>query len=149
MTTPGEALERLRRAEASGELARFADRHGLSLIVVFGSAARGEPLARDLDVAVGSRTGDLDPVRVITGLMDLSGTDKVDLLDLGRAGPVARQHALVPGEPLYEHLTGEFARQQLRATLHGGRSSSVPLALHVYRRYVERCAAYVAVRADG
>jgi predicted nucleotidyltransferase len=57
MTTPAEALERLRRAEASGELADLAERLGLGLIVAFGSAARGESTARDLDIAVGSRSG--------------------------------------------------------------------------------------------
>src|SRR5258706_11468061 len=106
MRTPAEALERLHRAEQSGALAAFADRYGLSLIVVFGSTARGEPTARDLDVAVGSRTGDLDPVRVVTALMELAGTEQIDLLDLDRAGPVARQHALVPGIPLHEHPAG-------------------------------------------
>ena len=116
MTTPAQALDRLRHAEASGELAALAERHGLSLVVVFGSAARGEPTARDLDVAVGSRLADLDAVRLVMELMDLTGSDAVDLLDLDRAGPVARQHALVPGEPLYEYPAGEFARQQLRAS---------------------------------
>ncbi len=93
MTTPAQALDRLRQAEASGELAALAERHGLSLVVVFGSAARGEPTARDLDVAVGSRLADLDAVRLVMELMDLTGSDAVDLLDLDRAGPVARQHA--------------------------------------------------------
>ena len=48
--------------------------------------------------------------------MDLVDSDHVDLLDLDRAGPVARQHALVPGDPLYEYRPGEFARQQMRAS---------------------------------
>jgi hypothetical protein len=75
---------------------------------MFGSASRGQPDARDLDIAVGShtRTG-LDAVAVICALMDLVDSDHVDLLDLDRAGPVARQHALVPGDPLYEYRPGE------------------------------------------
>ena len=36
---------------------------------------------------------------VSCALMDLVDSDRVDLLDLDRAGPVARQHALVPGDP--------------------------------------------------
>lgn len=116
MTTPAAALERLRRAEIDGELAELALQHELSLVVVFGSAARGEPAPRDLDVAVMSRTGRLNPVAVVVALMELTGTDCVDLLDLDRAGPVARQHALVPGEPLYEFPPGEFGRQQMRAS---------------------------------
>ncbi len=67
-----------------------------------------------LDVAVGSRTRTgLDVIAVICALMDLVDSDHVDLLDLDRAGPVARQHALVPGDPLYEYRPGEFARQQM------------------------------------
>ena len=116
VTTPAEALERLRRAEASGELAVLAEGLSVGLVVAFGSAARGDSTARDLDIAVASRSGDLDPTVVVLALMDLTGTDDVDLLDLDRAGPVARQHALVPGEPLYEFLPGEFARQQMRAS---------------------------------
>jgi predicted nucleotidyltransferase len=116
VTTPAEALERLRRAEASGVLAELAERLGLGLVVAFGSAARGEATARDLDIAVASRSGDLHPTHVVLALMDLTGTDDVDLLDLDRAGPVARQHALVPGEPLYEFPPGEFGRQQMRAS---------------------------------
>jgi hypothetical protein len=59
--------------------------------------SRGELDARNLDVAVGSRarTG-LDVVALICALMDLIDNDRIDLLDLDRAGPVARQHALVP-----------------------------------------------------
>jgi hypothetical protein len=53
---------------------------------------------------------------VITDLMELADTDRVDLLDLDRAGAVARRHALVPGEPLYEYRPGEFASRQLRAS---------------------------------
>jgi hypothetical protein len=55
-------------------------------------------------------------IAVINALIDLVGSDCVDLLDLDRAGPVAGQHALVPGDPLYEYQPGEFARQQMRAS---------------------------------
>ncbi|MGH3770602.1 MAG: nucleotidyltransferase family protein [Pseudonocardiaceae bacterium] len=115
--TPLDAARRLRDAAVDGRLETLADHHGLSLVVLFGSASRDQPDARDLDVAVGSRarTG-LDAVAVICALMDLVDHDRVDLLDLDRAGPVARQHALVPGDPLYEYRPGEFARQQMRAS---------------------------------
>ncbi|PZS35735.1 MAG: hypothetical protein DLM61_01475 [Pseudonocardiales bacterium] len=115
--SPADAAHRLRSAAVDGRLDALADVHSLSLVVMFGSASRGQPDARDLDIAVGarSRTG-LDVVAVICALMDLVDSDRVDLLDLDRAGPVARQHALVPGEPLYEYRAGEFARQQMRAS---------------------------------
>ncbi|HEX4101670.1 MAG: nucleotidyltransferase domain-containing protein [Pseudonocardiaceae bacterium] len=115
--SPLDAAHRLRGAAVDGRLEALADAYGLSLVVMFGSAARGQPDARDLDIAIGSRarTG-LDVVAVICALMDLVDSDRVDLLDLDRAGPVARQHALVPGDPLYEYRPGEFARQQMRAS---------------------------------
>lgn len=114
---PFDAAHRLRSAAVDGRLEALADVHGLSLVVMFGSASRGQPDARDLDIAVGARarTG-LEVVAVICALMDLVDSDRVDLLDLDRAGPVARQHALVPGDPLYEYQPGEFARQQMRAS---------------------------------
>lgn len=115
--SPVDAAHRLRSAAVDGRLNALADAHSLSLVVLFGSASRGQPDAPDLDIAVGARarTG-LDVVAVICALMDLAGSDRVDLLDLDRAGPVARQHALVPGDPLYEYRPGEFARQQMRAS---------------------------------
>lgn len=117
MTTPAEALDALRAAERSGELGRLADELGLALVVVFGSAERGAPDARDLDVAVAGRPGIRpDPLAVVNALMDLTGFDGVDLMDLDRAGPVARQQALVPGEPLYEHVPGSFVTEQMRAS---------------------------------
>jgi predicted nucleotidyltransferase len=115
--TPADAAHQLRSAADDGRLEALADVHGLSLVVMFGSASRGQPDARDLDIAVGARARtELDMVAVICALMDLVGSDRVDLLDLDQAGPVARQHALVPGEPLYEYRAGEFARQQMRAS---------------------------------
>ncbi|HEY3894066.1 MAG TPA: nucleotidyltransferase domain-containing protein [Pseudonocardiaceae bacterium] len=117
MTVPIDAARRLRAAAVDGRLEDLAEAHGLSLIVMFGSAARGQPDARDLDVAVGSRArSGLDVITVICAFMDLVGSDRVDLLDLDRAGPVARQHALVPGDPLYEYEPGEFVRQQMKAS---------------------------------
>ena len=115
--SPIDAARRLQCAAVDGRLEALAEMHDLSLVVMFGSASRGQPDARDLDVAVGSRarTG-LDVVAVISALMDLVDSDRVDLLDLDRAGPVARQHALVPGDPLYEYRPGEFARQQMKAS---------------------------------
>lgn len=107
----------MRDAAGDGRLAALAEIHGLSLVVLFGSASRGEPAARDIDIAIGSRTRTgLDAITVICALMDLLDCDRVDLLDLDRAGPVARQHAPVPGEPLYEYQPGEFIRQQMRAS---------------------------------
>ena len=92
--SPVDAAHRLRSAAVDGRLEALADAHGLSLVVLFGSASRGQPDARDLDIAVGARarTG-LDVLAVICALMDWSGSDRVDLLDLDLAGPEARKYA--------------------------------------------------------
>ncbi len=77
--SPVDAAHRLRSA-VDGRLEALADAHRLSLVVLFGGESRGQPDARDLDIAVGARarTG-LDVVAVICALMDLAGTDRVDL----------------------------------------------------------------------
>jgi hypothetical protein len=71
-----------------------------------------------IDIAVAPRRGtSLDLLAVINEMMLLTGSDDVDLMDLGRAGPVARQHALTYAELLFESEPGEFAREQVRATM--------------------------------
>jgi predicted nucleotidyltransferase len=74
VTTPAEGLARLRAAAASGELDTFCIAHSVRVLTVFGSAGRGEPAARDLDVAVISEPGALfDLVALINDLVDLTG----------------------------------------------------------------------------
>lgn len=135
MNAPASGFARLVQAEADGRLGELAQAHGLALVVVFGSVARGADDPHDLDVAVSAGGVDpLDPVAVVTALMALTDVDDVDLLDLDRAGAVARQHALVGGIPLYERPPGEFVRQQMRAS--GERLSTEWMR----RRHLERLA---------
>jgi predicted nucleotidyltransferase len=111
-----EGLARLRAAAASGELDELCDRHGVRVLTVFGSTARGEPAPRDLDVAVLSepRTS-FDPVGLITDLVALTGVQKIDLAHLNRAGPVLRERALVGAVPLFENAPGRYAAAQTAA----------------------------------
>src|SRR5690606_22582659 len=71
----------------------------------------------DLDVAVRLREGaETDLIDVTNRLIDLTGTSAVDVLDLARAGVVARARALGPGsEPLYEDAAGAVALAQMAA----------------------------------
>ena len=116
MSTPTEGLARLRAAAASGELDALCGRHGVRVLTVFGSAARGEPRARDLDVAVISEPGvELDMVALINDLVDLTGVAAVDLAHLNRAGPVLRERALVGSVALFESAEGRFANAQTAA----------------------------------
>lgn len=116
MATPGEGLARLRTAAGSGELDALCVRHGVRILTVFGSTARGEPTARDLDVAVVIERGrTLDAVSLVTDLMDLTGVDAVDLAHLNRGGPLIRERALVGCVALFESEEGAFAAAQTAA----------------------------------
>jgi predicted nucleotidyltransferase len=115
-TTPAEALERLRAAAENGRLEAIVQARELTLVTVFGSVVDDPANAHDIDIAVMPRSGtSLDLFGVINDFMWLTGSDDVDLMDLGRAGPVARQHALTFSEVLYESEPGKFAGAQLRA----------------------------------
>ena len=115
-TEPREALSRLRAAADDGRLEDLCRRHGVRVLTVFGSAARPGAVPRDLDVAVGfepHHRGDV--LALLDELSVLTGSDDVDLLVLDRAGPVARERALVQCLPLYESEPTAFATAQVAA----------------------------------
>ena len=95
MGAPAQGLARLRAATSSGELDALCASHHIRVLTVYGSAARGEGVARDLDIGVITEGADLDVVTLTADLMDLTGTDRVDLAHLNRAGPVLKERALV------------------------------------------------------
>lgn len=116
VTTPAEALQRLRDAAESGELDAFCGRHHVRVLTVFGSAGRGEECARDLDVGVlVERDHDFDIIAAINDLIELAGTDAVDLAHLNRGGPVIRERALVGSVVLHESRRGAVAEAQVIA----------------------------------
>lgn len=116
VTSPAQALQRLRDAAESGELADFCRRHAVRVLTVFGSAARAEDCARDLDVGVlTERDADFDTIAAITELMDIAAIDAVDLAHLNRGGPVIRERALVGSVVLYESEPGALADAQVAA----------------------------------
>ena len=115
-TDPRTALARLREAANDGRLDDLCRRHGVRVLTVFGGAARLDPAARDLDVAVGfgpKQVGDV--LALVDELTSLTGSDDVDLLVLERAGPVARERALVGCVPLYESEPTAYAAAQVAA----------------------------------
>lgn len=115
-TEPRDALDRLRGAAQDGRLEELCGRHGIRVLTVFGSAARPDTDPRDLDVAVGFEPGSAgDVLAVLAALSDLTGSDDVDLLVLERAGPVARERALVQCLPLYESEPTAYATAQVAA----------------------------------
>lgn len=116
MNTPAVGLAQLVAAARSGELDELCTRHGLRVLTVFGSAGRGEPRARDLDVAVISEPGaNLDVLGLVSDLVALSGVQELDLAVLNRASPVLRERALVGCVPLFESAPGHYANAQTAA----------------------------------
>jgi hypothetical protein len=109
---PRTALERLRVAARSGSLAEVCTRRGVRLLTAFGSAVRDEQGPGDLDLGH-VMTDSTDVLALHEDLVQLSGTERIDLLDLRRAGPVARERALVGAVLLYEQEPGSFTRAQM------------------------------------
>lgn len=110
--------ERLRSEVARESLGVLCRRFDVSLLVLFGSAARSGTDPRDIDVAV--RFDPYDPGSVLAfldALADVAGTDRVDLMVLNTAGAVAREEALVFGTPLFMVSPDLFAEAQIAATM--------------------------------
>jgi len=83
---------------------------GLELLVLFGSRARGDARPdSDWDFGyVGSPA--LDPDELLAALVSAIDTDRIDLVDLTRAGGLLRFRAARDGRPLVQSTTDRFAR---------------------------------------
>ncbi len=125
-------VNRLAAAARSGELAELCRTHGLDLLVLFGSAVpvfdaaelgprapskSGEP--RDIDLAIAIERGAAPPdvLAILQDLYLLTGSERIDLMVLDHAGPVARQRALTRGRMLFEGSPGRFAEAQILAAM--------------------------------
>jgi predicted nucleotidyltransferase len=111
--------ERLRDAATQGALVKLCHRHDLDLLVVFGSVLDPGADPRDLDVAVRFGPGDHAhaTLKLIDDLYRLTGSERIDLMVLNRAGPLARERALTTGEPLFQRQPGVFANAQIAAIM--------------------------------
>lgn len=99
-------------------VADICGRFEVDLLTAFGSAAHdtmAEP--RDLDLAARRLSGQLDIVGLLDALAELTGCDCIDLMDLSRAGPLARDRALGNAVLLYEATSGLYARAELAAMM--------------------------------
>ncbi len=102
-------------ASSPALLAPSAERHGIDLIVHFGSTATGRANGEsDLDIAIRRRAGagrlaweelcDLE-----SEMARLLASDReIDLVDLGRAESLLLQRVAKTGRPLYEGRPGLF-----------------------------------------
>ena len=120
MSTPHDALTRLRSMAEVGDLDPFCTAHGIDLLVAFGSALDADPIRPpdDLDIAVlatGTPGGAWGWPSMVGELAELLAFDAIDVMDLRRANPLARAEALTRCLPLYESRVGLFAEQQTAA----------------------------------
>ena len=75
---------------------------GLELLLLFGSRARGDTQPRsDWDFGY-LATGTFDVAGWLGTLVELAGSDRVDLVDLRRAGGLLRYRAARDGRLVYE-----------------------------------------------
>ena len=100
------ALTRLRAT-----LSPLAQAAGLRLVVLFGSAARGESgrAPEDLDLGV-LPMGPFDPVAFTNAAIQRLRSQAVDVTDLRYADPLLLMLVARDGVPVYEAPSGEFAR---------------------------------------
>lgn len=88
---------------------RIGRESGYRLIVLFGSAARGDARPADLDFAVLGNGAEVDLVALTNRLIRALGTQAIDVCDLRRADPLLLALVARDGIPLYEGEPGAFA----------------------------------------
>lgn len=112
------AVRRLCTAAESSDLADLCARTGARLLVLFGSARGADCDPNDVDLAVRFEHGrPHDLLALLDELYRLTGYEEFDVLDLARAGPLARERALVGARVLHEAEPGSFAVEQIAAIM--------------------------------
>jgi predicted nucleotidyltransferase len=98
------------------QFAHISARHSkLRLLLLFGSRARGDARERsDWDLGYLADEG-LDPDALALDLVTALGTDRIDLVDLARAGAQIRFRAAGDGRVLYEAQPGLFGKFWIEA----------------------------------
>ena len=87
-------------------------------MTVFGSAVHDAAHADDLDLGVMFEPdADGDIVGLTSALIELTGTDALDVMDAQRASPTARARAIVEALALYESEAGAYAQAQMGAAV--------------------------------
>ncbi len=79
-------------------------------MTAFGSAAREDPNARDLDIGIMFEPGATVDWMALLGDLDALTDADVDVAHLNRGGPLIRERALVGSVALYESEPGALAR---------------------------------------
>jgi len=104
---PDDRIDRLREAaEAFPELA---------VLILYGSRARAETtLHSDWDLGY-LASGELDPGDLHARIVEVLGDERVDLVDLARAGGQLRYRAAGDGRAIFERTPGSAERFRLEA----------------------------------
>lgn len=88
---------------------------GLQMLLLYGSRARNEAHAlSDWDFAYEADPA-FDPDALLAALADALHADRIDLVDLDRAGALLRHRVARDGVVLFEHTAGRFDRFWLSA----------------------------------
>lgn len=103
----------------TGGLAEFCRKHGISLIVLFGSQVQGSAKENsDIDLGLVLDTYPLAPEEELTLIRELvwiTENANLDITVLNHADPLLGYHVACHGHPLYEREPYSFNRFQLRA----------------------------------
>ena len=92
-----------------------ARQRGLTLLVLFGSRARGDAAAHaDWDFGFLSDSS-VDSLTVMAALAEAVGSERLDLVDLARASGLLRYRAARDGVLVYEARPGIFDRFRFEA----------------------------------
>jgi predicted nucleotidyltransferase len=92
-----------------------ARQRGLTLLVLFGSRARGDAAAHaDWDFGFLADSS-ADPLAVMAALAETVGSERLDLVDLLRASGLLRYRAARDGVLVYEARPGIFDRFRFEA----------------------------------
>lgn len=105
-------------AESAAQVAEVARSHGLDVVVLFGSRARGQAQpGSDTDLAVLPRRplGPQAFLRLAVDLGQATGLPQVDLVDLTRSTPLLQCQVARHGRPLFEADQGLFNLFQVKA----------------------------------
>src|SRR3989338_3567644 len=101
------AIRDITRGDLERAARDVAEAHGARLVVLFGSAARGDRVPEDLDLGV-LADGPLDAVAVTAHFIRLLAVQQVDVTDLARAEPLLLMLVAQEGVPLYQRTPAAF-----------------------------------------
>jgi predicted nucleotidyltransferase len=109
-------VPRTKASAIIAELAAVAARQpGLTLLVLFGSRARGDAAVHaDWDFGYLS-DGTVDPLALMAALSEVVGSERLDLVNLARASGLLRYRAARDGVLVYEATPGRFDRFRFEA----------------------------------